>query len=41
VEVVESFPMTQSGKIQKFRLRELAKEAFDSGGMRKLSPTKR
>jgi len=40
VEVVESFPMTQSGKIQKFRLRELAKEAFDSGGMRKLSPTK-
>jgi len=41
VEVVDVFPMTQSGKIQKFRLRELAKEAFESGRMTKLSPSKK
>ncbi len=41
VEIVDGFPMTQSGKIQKFRLRELAKDAFDAGRMTKLSPTRK
>ncbi len=41
VTVVDALPMTQSGKIQKFRLRELAKEAFDRGQMTKLAPTKK
>jgi len=40
VEIVDEFPMTQSGKIQKFKLREIAKEAFDAGRMTKLSPSK-
>lgn len=39
VIVVKELPMTQSGKIQKFRLRELAQAAFDKGEMKKLSPT--
>jgi len=39
--VVDSLPMTQSGKIQKFKLRELAKKAFDNGEMLKLTPTKK
>jgi len=37
--VVKELPMTQSGKIQKFRLREMAQQAFDKGEMLKLSPT--
>ncbi len=41
VVVVEAFPMTQSGKVQKFKLREIAKEAFAAGEMAKLSPTRR
>jgi len=41
VEIIEAFPMTQSGKIQKFKLREIADEAMKSGKMRKLSPSKR
>jgi fatty-acyl-CoA synthase len=41
VVVVDTLPMTQSGKIQKFRLRELAVEAFAGGQMTKLTPTKR
>jgi len=41
VEVVEAFPMTQSGKIQKFKLREIAKEAFAAGKMTKLSASKK
>ena len=41
VEVVAEFPMTQSGKIQKFKLREIAKEAFDAGRMAKLAPSKK
>jgi fatty-acyl-CoA synthase len=41
VVTVDEFPMTQSGKIQKFRLREMAQEAFDAGRMTKLSPSKR
>ena len=32
--------MTQSGKIQKFRLREIAKEALAAGGLTKLKPSK-
>jgi len=40
VEIVDDFPMTQSGKIQKFKLREIAQEAFAAGGMMKLSPSK-
>jgi fatty-acyl-CoA synthase len=39
VVVVKELPMTQSGKIQKFRLREMAQAAFDKGEMQKLSPT--
>jgi len=39
VVVVKELPMTQSGKIQKFRLREMAQQAFDKGQMAKLSPT--
>ena len=35
VEVVDEFPMTQSGKVQKFRLRESANEALDAGVMTK------
>jgi fatty-acyl-CoA synthase len=38
VVVVKELPMTQSGKIQKFRLREMAQTAFDKGEMQKLSP---
>jgi len=41
VVVLNEFPMTQSGKIQKFRLREIAKEAMDSGTMQKLSPRRK
>ncbi|MFC2095204.1 AMP-binding protein [Candidatus Bipolaricaulota bacterium] len=40
VEIVDEFPMTQSGKIQKFKLREIAKESMDSGKMEKLSPSR-
>ena len=39
VIVIKELPMTQSGKIQKFRLREMAQAAFDKGEMQKLSPT--
>jgi fatty-acyl-CoA synthase len=39
VVVVKELPMTQSGKIQKFRLREMAQAAFDKSEMQKLSPT--
>jgi len=38
---VDEFPMTQSGKIQKFRLRKIADEAMDAGKMQKLSPSKK
>ena len=41
VEIIDEFPMTQSGKIQKFRLREIADRALAAGEMRKVSPTKR
>ena len=39
VEIVDEFPMTQSGKIQKFRLREMLSEAMEDGTLRKLKPT--
>jgi len=41
VQIVGDLPMTQSGKIQKFRLREIAKESMNGGRMQKLSPTKK
>ena len=41
VVVVDAFPMTQSGKIQKFRLREIARAGFEAGEMTKLSPSKK
>ena len=41
VEIVEEFPMTQSGKIQKFKLRENAQEALRASRMVKLTPTKK
>jgi fatty-acyl-CoA synthase len=39
VEIVGEFPMTQSGKVQKFRLREIARGKLDAGGLAKLSPS--
>ena len=41
VEIMDEFPMTQSGKIQKFRLREVAKEALEAGRLQKLKPAKK
>jgi len=41
VEVVDGFPMTQSGKVQKFKLRDVAQEAVDAGRMTKLAPTRK
>ena len=41
VEVVEEFPMTQSGKVQKFRLRELAQAALAANQLTKLSPSRK
>ncbi len=41
VEIVDEFPMTQSGKIQKFRLREVAKEVLEAGRLQKLKPAKK
>ena len=41
VAIVAQFPMTQSGKVQKFRLRELTKSAIQDGTLTKLSPTKK
>jgi fatty-acyl-CoA synthase len=41
VQIVDEFPMTQSGKIQKFRLREMAKQKIDQGALGKLKPSSR
>jgi fatty-acyl-CoA synthase len=41
VEIVDAFPMTQSGKVQKFKLRDVAQEAFGAGRMTKLAPSKK
>ncbi len=38
VQVVDEFPMTQSGKIQKFRLREMTKRSLEDGTLIKLKP---
>jgi len=40
VELVDRFPMTQSGKVQKFRLREATQEALQAGRLTKLTPNK-
>jgi len=41
VEIVDEFPMTQSGKIQKFRLREMLGKAIEDGKLVKLKPSKK
>ncbi len=41
VELVSELPMTQSGKIQKFKLREKAKKAMEKSKMTKLKPGKK
>jgi len=41
VEIIDAFPMTQSGKVQKFKLREIANGAMEDGEMTKLSPSKK
>jgi len=41
VGIVNEFPMTQSGKIQKFKLREIAKADLDAGKLTKRSPSKK
>lgn len=40
VEIVDALPMTQSGKVQKFKLRERTKELLAAGSLVKLSPRK-
>jgi len=41
VQMIDELPMTQSGKIQKFRLREIAKESMDAGQMQPLRPSRK
>ncbi len=41
VEIVAEFPMTQSGKIKKFRLREMLSKAIEDGKLVKLKPSKK
>ncbi len=41
VHVTEEFPMTPSGKVQKFRLRETSAELIDSGRVQKLEVRKK
>ncbi len=41
VEIVDELPMTQSGKVQKFKLRDAAQEALRTSRMPKLAPTKK
>jgi len=40
VEIVDDFPMTQSGKVQKFKLRELAKAEAGAGRLTKRKPSR-
>ena len=40
VQIVDEFPMTQSGKIQKFHLREMLSQAMKEGKLKKLKPSK-
>jgi len=39
IGIADEFPMTQSGKIQKFRLREMLSKAIEDGRLRELKPT--
>jgi len=41
VEIVNELPMTQSGKIKKFRLREMLSKAIEDGKLVKLKPSKK
>jgi fatty-acyl-CoA synthase len=41
VEIVNELPMTQSGKVQKFRLREMARDALAAGELHRFAPTAR
>jgi len=41
VQIVDEFPMTQSGKIQKFRLREISQKSMDTGHMQQLRPSRK
>jgi fatty-acyl-CoA synthase len=41
VQLIDELPMTQSGKIQKFRLREIAKDSMDAGQMTQLRPSRK
>ena len=41
VEIVAEFPMTQSGKIKKFKLREMLSKAIEEGKLVKLKPSKK
>jgi len=41
VVITGEFPMTPSGKVQKFKLRELGEHLIREGVVEKLSPTKR
>ena len=41
VEIVDELPMTQSGKVQKFKLRDIAQEALRASRMTKLAPMKK
>lgn len=41
VQIVDEFPMTQSGKIQKFLLREMGDEAMEAGQMKQLRPSRK
>ena len=40
VVIVDEFPMTQSGKVQKFRLQEKTKDLLAAGRLTKLKPTR-
>jgi fatty-acyl-CoA synthase len=40
VVIADDLPMTQSGKVQKFRLREMAREALAGGTLPRLEPTR-
>jgi fatty-acyl-CoA synthase len=41
VQIVDELPMTQSGKIQKFRLREIGNESMEAGQMKQLRPSRK
>jgi len=41
VQIVDEFPMTQSGKIKKFQLRELGDAAMEAGQMAQLRPSRK